>query len=65
MQLGVINKLAEGALVPIVYIIDEDIEEHWSQDGPPGDAYRHRPSPGHKAVDNNSLAMAFQPTFMH
>ena len=31
-QLGVIRKLAEGALDAIVYVIDEDIEEHRSQD---------------------------------
>ncbi|KAK4825071.1 hypothetical protein QYF61_023075, partial [Mycteria americana] len=30
-QLGVICKLAEGALDPTVYVIDEDIEQHWSQ----------------------------------
>ena len=31
-QLGVIHKLAEGALNAIVYVTDEDTEEHWSQD---------------------------------
>ena len=31
-QLGVIHKLAEGALDAIIHVIDEDVEEHWSQD---------------------------------
>ncbi|KAK4806259.1 LOW QUALITY PROTEIN: hypothetical protein QYF61_013403 [Mycteria americana] len=30
-QLGVICKLAEGALNPTVYVVDEDIGQHWSQ----------------------------------
>ncbi|KAK4822945.1 hypothetical protein QYF61_023445 [Mycteria americana] len=30
-QLGVICKLAEGALDPTLYIIDEDIKQYWSQ----------------------------------
>ncbi|KAK4810053.1 hypothetical protein QYF61_005116 [Mycteria americana] len=29
-QLGVVSKLAEGALNPTVYIIDEDIKQYWS-----------------------------------
>ncbi|KAK4811032.1 hypothetical protein QYF61_015736 [Mycteria americana] len=33
-QLGVICKLAEGALDLTVYVIDENIEQHWSQYGP-------------------------------
>ena len=31
-QLGVIHKLTEGALDAIVYVIDDDVEEHSSQD---------------------------------
>ncbi|KAK4830027.1 LOW QUALITY PROTEIN: hypothetical protein QYF61_008365 [Mycteria americana] len=30
-QLGVVCKLAEGALNPTVYVIDEDIKQYWSQ----------------------------------
>ncbi|KAK4828585.1 hypothetical protein QYF61_027675 [Mycteria americana] len=30
-QLGVICKLAEGALDPAVYVIDDDIKQYWSQ----------------------------------
>ena len=33
-QLGVIRKLAEGALDAIIYVIDKDVEEHQSQDRP-------------------------------
>ncbi|PKU41108.1 hypothetical protein llap_8578 [Limosa lapponica baueri] len=30
-QLGVIGKLAEGALYPTVYVSDKDVKQHWSQ----------------------------------
>jgi len=33
-QLGVIGKLAEGALDPTAYVTDEDIKEYLSQYGP-------------------------------
>ena len=33
-QLGIICKLAEGALDSIDYVSDKDVEEHWSQDQP-------------------------------
>ena len=33
-QLGVIRKLAGGALDAIVYVTDKDVKEHWSQDRP-------------------------------
>jgi len=29
-QLGVVSRLAEGTLYPIIYVIDKDVEEHWS-----------------------------------
>ena len=32
-QLDVINKLAEGALNPIIYIIDKNVKEYSSQEG--------------------------------
>ena len=35
-QLGVIRKRAEGAPDAIVCVIDEDVEEHQSQDRPEG-----------------------------
>ena len=33
-QLGVISKLSEGALNPIVHVIAEDVKEYQSQDRP-------------------------------
>jgi len=33
-QLGVICNLAEGALDPTVYVIDNNIKQHWFQQGP-------------------------------
>ncbi|KAK4828850.1 LOW QUALITY PROTEIN: hypothetical protein QYF61_000907 [Mycteria americana] len=40
-QLGVICKLAEGALDPAICVIDENIEQHWSQYGPLRDTTHH------------------------
>ena len=40
-QLSVICKLAEGTLNPVVYVIDEDIEQHGSQYGPLRDTTCH------------------------
>ncbi|KAK4826357.1 hypothetical protein QYF61_007951 [Mycteria americana] len=40
-QLGVICKCAEGALDPTVYIIAENIKQHWSQYGPLRDTTCH------------------------
>lgn len=33
-QLSVFHRVVEGTLNPIIYAIDKDIEEHWSQDRP-------------------------------
>ncbi|KAK4824277.1 hypothetical protein QYF61_012837 [Mycteria americana] len=46
-QLGVICKLAEGALNPTVCVIDEDIKQYWSQYGPLRDTTCHRSPSGH------------------
>ena len=40
-QLGVTCKLAEGALNPTVYVIDEDIKQYWSQYRSLRDTTRH------------------------
>ncbi|KAK4811312.1 LOW QUALITY PROTEIN: hypothetical protein QYF61_024448 [Mycteria americana] len=45
-QLGVICKLPEGALDLAVNVIDENIEQHWSQYGPLRDITCHRPPSG-------------------
>jgi len=34
IQLGIVSKVAEGALNPIMYVTDEDVKEYWSQHGP-------------------------------
>jgi len=52
-QLGVIFKLAEGALNAIVYVIDGDVEEHWSQERHLGDTTCDWPPPGHRTADPN------------
>ncbi|KAK4831029.1 LOW QUALITY PROTEIN: hypothetical protein QYF61_014917 [Mycteria americana] len=41
-QLGVICKLAEGALNPTVHVIDDDIKQYWSQYGPISDTTHHQ-----------------------
>ncbi|KAK4833081.1 hypothetical protein QYF61_027743 [Mycteria americana] len=46
-QLGVICKLAEGALDPTVYVNDEDIKQYWSQYGPLRDTTCHQSPSGH------------------
>ncbi|KAK4820330.1 hypothetical protein QYF61_023563 [Mycteria americana] len=60
-QLGVICKLAEGALDAPVCVIDEGIEQHWSQYGPLTDTTRHRSPSGHGAVDHCCLDVTIQP----
>jgi len=40
-QLGVVCKLAEGALDLTVYVIDEDIKQYWSQYRPLRDITSH------------------------
>ena len=55
-QLGVVCKLAGGALDFIIYVIDEDVEEHWSQDQPLGDATCGWSPPRRRAIDHNPLA---------
>ena len=44
-QVSVICKLAEGALNATVYAVDEDVEEHRSQDRPLSDTACDRPPP--------------------
>ncbi|KAK4810201.1 hypothetical protein QYF61_011795 [Mycteria americana] len=46
-QVGVVCRLAEGALDPSVYVIDEDIKQYWSQYGPLRDIACHQSPSGH------------------
>ncbi|KAK4827201.1 hypothetical protein QYF61_015229 [Mycteria americana] len=61
IQFGVICKLAEGALDPTVYVIDEDIKQYWSQYRPLRDITCHRSPSGHGAVDHYPLDATIQP----
>ncbi|XP_048790014.1 uncharacterized protein LOC125688256 [Lagopus muta] len=60
-QLGVVSKLAEGALNSLIDVINKDVKEHRSQDRPLGDTTCYRPPPGHRAIDHHPLSAAFQP----
>ena len=53
-EFGVICKLAEGTFDPTVYVIDKDMKQHRSQDGPLRDTSLHQPPPGHRALDTKS-----------
>ena len=57
-QLGVICKLAEGALDSTVCAC---VEEHWSQDRPLGDTTCDRPPPRHRTVDHDPFAVISKP----
>ncbi|KAK4811988.1 LOW QUALITY PROTEIN: hypothetical protein QYF61_022984 [Mycteria americana] len=46
-QLGVVCKLAKGALDPTVYVIDEDTKQYWSQYRALRDTTCHRSLSGH------------------
>jgi len=41
--------------------LDEDVEEHQSQDRPLADTAHHQLPPGHSAIQHNPLSTAFQP----
>jgi len=61
IQLGVICKLAEGALDLAVCVIDENVKEHRSQYRPLRDTTHHWHPLGHSAIDHYPLAATFQP----
>ncbi|KAK4830182.1 hypothetical protein QYF61_008973 [Mycteria americana] len=60
-QLGVICKLAEGALNPTVHVIDEGVKQYWSQYGSLRDTTCHPSPSGHGAVDHYCLDATIQP----
>ena len=60
-HLGVISKLAAGALDPIISVTDKDVKEYQSQDRPLGDTTHYWPLPGHRTIDHHPLSLAFQP----
>ncbi|KAK4818248.1 hypothetical protein QYF61_009423 [Mycteria americana] len=62
-QLGVICKLADGALDPLVQIIDEDIKQDWPQHRAMGDTTCDQPPAGVNSIHHHSLGPAIQPFY--
>ncbi|KAK4816629.1 hypothetical protein QYF61_019328 [Mycteria americana] len=60
-QLGVICKLAEGALDPFVQIIDKDIKQNWPQHRALGNTTCDWPPTGVNSIHHHSLGPAIQP----
>ncbi|KAK4824198.1 hypothetical protein QYF61_012014 [Mycteria americana] len=60
-QLGVICKLTEGALDPLVQIIDKDIKQNWPQHRALGNTACDRPPTGVNSIHHHSLGPAVQP----
>ncbi|KAK4824593.1 hypothetical protein QYF61_016838 [Mycteria americana] len=60
-QLGVICKLTEGALDPLVQIIDNDIKQNWPQHRALGNTTCDRPPTGVNSIHHHSLGPAIQP----
>ncbi|KAK4831992.1 hypothetical protein QYF61_020375 [Mycteria americana] len=60
-QLGVICKLTEGALDPLVQIIDKDIKQNWPQHRALGNPACDRPPTGFSSIHHHSLGLAIQP----
>ncbi|KAK4822662.1 hypothetical protein QYF61_019029 [Mycteria americana] len=60
-QLGVICKLTEGALDPLIQIIDKDIKQNWPQHRALGNTACDRPPTGFNSIHHRSLGPAIQP----
>ncbi|XP_072186652.1 uncharacterized protein [Excalfactoria chinensis] len=60
-QLRVISKLAEGGHYPLIKVVDEDVEQDWTQHRPLGDTASHRPPARHRTANDNPLHSASQP----
>ncbi|KAK4832141.1 LOW QUALITY PROTEIN: hypothetical protein QYF61_020881 [Mycteria americana] len=60
-QLGVICKLTEGALHPLVQIIDKDVKQNWRQHRALGNTACDRPPSGFNSIHHHSLGPAIQP----
>ena len=60
-QLGVVGKLAEGALGPTVHVTDKDIKHHRPQYQPLRHITCHWSPPGHRATDCNSVSASIKP----
>ncbi|KAK4816620.1 hypothetical protein QYF61_019319 [Mycteria americana] len=60
-QLGVICKLTEGALDPLIQIIDKNTKQNWPQHRALGNTACDRPPPGVNSIHHHSLGLAIQP----
>ncbi|KAK4817737.1 hypothetical protein QYF61_026537 [Mycteria americana] len=60
-QLGVICKLTEGALDPLIQTIDKDIKQNWPQHRALGNTACDRPPTGVNSIHHHSLGPAIQP----
>ncbi|KAK4832565.1 hypothetical protein QYF61_024065 [Mycteria americana] len=60
-QLGVLCKLTEGALDPLIQIIDKDVKQNWPQHRALGNTACDRPPTGVNSIHHHSLGPAIQP----
>ncbi|KAK4810721.1 hypothetical protein QYF61_007695 [Mycteria americana] len=60
-QLGVVCKLTEGALDPLIQFIDKDIKQNWPQHRALGNTACDRPPTGVNSIHHHSLGSAIQP----
>ncbi|KAK4817044.1 hypothetical protein QYF61_026170 [Mycteria americana] len=60
-QLGVVCKLTEGALDPLIQIIDKDIKQNWPQHRALGNTACDQPPTGVNSIHHHSLGPAIQP----
>ncbi|KAK4831994.1 hypothetical protein QYF61_020377 [Mycteria americana] len=62
-QFGVVCERTEGALDPLVQIIDKDIKQNWPQHRALGNTTCDRPPTGFNSIHHHSLGPAIQPVF--
>ncbi|KAK4823315.1 hypothetical protein QYF61_000917 [Mycteria americana] len=62
-QFVVICKIPEGALNPLIQIIDKDIKQDWPQHRALGNTACDRPPTGFNSIHQNFLGSAIQPFF--
>ncbi|KAK4829778.1 hypothetical protein QYF61_006577 [Mycteria americana] len=60
-QLGVICKLTESTLHPLIQIIDKDVKQNWPQHRALGNTACDRPPTGVNSIHHHSLGPAVQP----
>ncbi|KAK4818449.1 hypothetical protein QYF61_013136 [Mycteria americana] len=60
-QLGIVCKLTEGVLNPLVQIIGKDIKQNWPQHRALGNTTCDRPPTAVNSIHHNALGLAIQP----